>query len=117
MNVLATLGGFSANATKGSDRLFTCSGDVTVSVPTNHDGVAQSFGGGTLALKVSRDNGTSYETYTDTAGNAATITAVNTTMRCYFPGPTRVALDLSSSTSPDIDCVWMSGKEVYVEHV
>ena len=116
MNVLATLGSFSADASKGGDRLFTCNGDVTVSVPTDHDGDAQTFGSGTLALQVSRDNGTSYETYTDTAGNAATLTAVNTTMRCFFPGPMRVRLNLSSSTNPDIDCVFMSG-EVYLEHV
>ena len=116
MNPLATLGGFSANASKGDDRLFTCDDYVSFSVPTNHDGVAQSFGGGTLALQISRDNGTSYETYTDTAGNAATITAFNSTKLCFFPGPTRVRLNLSASTSPDIDCVWMSGK-VYLEHV
>jgi hypothetical protein len=108
MNVchLDLLGPFTVDAAKGP---FTLNGDITVVVPTAHEGNTESFGSGTLALQYTTDNGTSYQTYTDTSGNAATLTATNVTMRCFFAGPTKCRLSLGSSTSPDITCVNIKG--------
>jgi hypothetical protein len=62
---------------------------------------------------VTRDNGTTYETYTDTSGNAATLTTANAVLRCFFGGPNKCRLNLASSTAPVITCVDISG-HVYV---
>lgn len=108
MNVLHTdlLGPFTADASKGP---FTLNGDITLVVPTTHAGNTESFGSGTLALQYTTDNGTAYQTYTDTAGNAATLTASNAVLRCFFAGPTKCRLNLASSTNPDITCVEVHG--------
>lgn len=108
MNILSLVGGaFTANNQTRGD--FLLSGEITIEVPTTHNGNTEDLSSGTLALQITTDGGDSYRTYTDTDANAATLTSTGVTMRCYFAGVTRCRLNLTGSTTPDVTCVEIKG--------
>ena len=93
----------------GSTPFFWLRGDAGFNVPTVHNGENQSLGGGTLSLKWSSDNGASSQVYTDTNGNAATVSAVNQAMPAKLFGWHLCCLTLADATDPYISCIEIYG--------
>lgn len=112
MNVISELGlSFVADGSDFVTEPFNLNGLVVMEVPTSHEGVSQDFDGGTLSVQRSYDGGTSWEIYTDSQANPASITAPNRAIAMTFGDFTLCRLFVTGATTPVLTAVMLNTKD------
>lgn len=84
---------------------LTADGNTTDSVKTDGSFVFYAygtFGGGTAAVQISFDGGNNFISFLDQSGNPVSLTS-NGYYAANMPTPALYRINLSGSTSPDLD--------------